>query len=89
MTYHVQEIPSGEYGEVSKILEEVLELQDAEEQGAKLMALNELADIIGAVQGYLERHHPSFTLSDLLKMTELTARAFKSGHRKPKDATKT
>lgn len=81
MSYHVNEIPRGEYGEISKIVEEVLELQDAEEQGAKLMALNELADIIGAVEGYLNKHHPSLTLADLLKMKDLTAKAFASGHR--------
>lgn len=85
MTYHVTDIPRGEFGEVSKIVEEVLELQDAEEQGAKLMALNELADIIGAVEGYLVKHHPSFTLADILQMKDLTARAFKSGARKAKD----
>lgn len=86
MTYHVTDIPRGEFGEVSKIVEEVLELQDAEEQGAKLMALNELADIVGAVEGYLIKHHPSFTLADIIQMKDLTARAFKSGARKAKDS---
>lgn len=87
MSYHINEIPRGEYGEVSKIVEEVLELQDAEEQGAKLMAINELADIIGAVEGYLIKHHPSFKLEDLLIMKDLTAKAFKSGHRTSKVAS--
>lgn len=86
MSYHVADIPRGEFGEVSKIVEEVLELQDAVDQGAELMALNELSDIIGAIEGYLEKHHPTLTLPDLLKMKELTARAFKSGHRTGKPA---
>jgi multimeric flavodoxin WrbA len=87
MSYHVNVIPRGVYGESSKILEEVLELQDAEEQGAKLMALNELADIIGAVEGYLMKHYPVFDLDDLLKMKDLTANAFRSGHRSTKAST--
>lgn len=85
MTYHLTEIPRGVFGDVSKIVEEVLELQDAEEQGAKLMALNELADIVGAVEGYLLKHHPSFTLADIIQMKDLTARAFTSGARKAKE----
>lgn len=85
MSYHIANIPRGEYGEVSKITEEVLELQDAVAQQATLMIVNELADIIGAIEGYLQRHHPSITLADLIKMKELTARAFKTGHRTAKD----
>lgn len=81
MSYHVAEIPRGVYGEISKIVEEVLELQDADAQEAEVMVLNELADIIGAIEGFLDRHHPSITLTDLLKMKDLTAKAFKSGHR--------
>lgn len=82
MTYHIAEIDRGEFGEISKIVEEVEELVDANSQGARIMILNELSDIIGAVEGYLKKHHPSFTLDDLIKMKELTARAFESGHRK-------
>lgn len=81
MSYHLQPIPRGEFGESSKVLEEVLELQDAEAQGARVMALNELADIVGAVEGYLERHFPGLTMVDLLTMKDLTARAFRSGAR--------
>ena len=51
------------------------------------MVLNELSDIIGAVEGYLIKHHPSLTLSDLLKMKELTARAFTSGARSARSGT--
>lgn len=44
MSYHVKEIPRGVYGEISKIVEEVQELQDAEEQGARLMAGTGIAE---------------------------------------------
>jgi ornithine carbamoyltransferase len=80
--YHTIHIPKGVYGDSSKILEEVNELIDAENQGANIMALNELSDIIGAINGYLEKNHPTITLNDLITMSEITKRAFVSGHRK-------
>lgn len=80
--YHTAVIPKGEFGESSKILEEVLELQDAEKQGAKIMGLHELSDIVGAVHGYLEKHYPMMEFQDLVMMAALTRRAFKSGNRK-------
>lgn len=79
--YHLQEIPKGEIGESSKILEEVLELQDAENQEAKIMALVELSDLMGAVALYLEKHHPATTMDDLLIMSRITRRAFENGRR--------
>lgn len=81
MGYHKEKIAKGLYGESSKILEEVFELIDAEEQNAKIMALNELSDIIGAVRGYLIQHHPQYTLDDLIKMADLTTSAFLDGDR--------
>lgn len=80
--YHLADIAKQEYGTIGKIQEEVLELQDAYAQGVKLMVLQELSDIIGAVEGYLEKDFPNITLDDLIKMNETTRRAFKSGHRK-------
>jgi hypothetical protein len=80
--YHLATIPKGIVGKSSKILEEVYELLDAEAQGAAIMALCELADIVGAVEAYLEKNHPGFTLADLIKMSDLTRRAFKDGTRK-------
>jgi len=80
--YHLTEIPRGLFGDSSKILEEALELKDAELQGAKIMALIELSDLYGAMQGYLEKHHPNTTMEDLAKMSAITQRAFKNGHRK-------
>lgn len=79
--YHLRSIPKGEFGEPSKIAEETEEFLEALEQGNELMALIELSDLLGAVQGYLERHHPSITINSLLKLSEATQRAFKNGHR--------
>lgn len=79
--YHLTEITRGEIGESSKILEEVLELQDAEKQEAKIMQLVELSDIIGSIALYLEKHHPSTTIDDLIIMSKITRRAFENGRR--------
>ncbi len=79
--YHLSDIPKGEIGELSKIREELAEAQDAEDQGVSLMTLLELSDLIGAVEAYLETHHPWFTLDDLRRMSDVTRRAFRSGRR--------
>ena len=81
MGYHKNVIPKGVLGEVSKILEEVLELQDAEDQGVRVMALCEASDIVLAVRCYLEKHHPGFTLDDMIKMADRTRSAFEDGTR--------
>ena len=80
--YHLAKIEKGQLGELSKVQEEVDELVDAEAQGASIMALSEASDLIGALQHWLARHHPSTSLDDLVKMAELTERAFQSGRRK-------
>lgn len=79
--YHLTKIARGEFGEVSKIVEEAAELADADRQGVKIMALVELSDLIGAIDGYLARHHPSVTFDDLKAMSHVTQRAFSNGHR--------
>lgn len=79
--YHIRAIAKGELGEASKILEEAFELADAAEQGVAVMELVELSDLVGAVRAYLSKHHPSITLEDLVKMADVTERAFKSGRR--------
>ncbi len=79
--YHLAEIPRGKYGEISKIVEEALELQDAEAQGVRVMELVELSDLIGAIVGHLEKHWPGLSLSDLTKMSEVTRRAFVNKYR--------
>jgi len=79
--YHLAHIPRGQLGEASKVLEETLEFIDAVDQGSKVMALVELADLVGAVRLYLANHHPSVDLNDLIAFSEITARAFASGVR--------
>ena|SRR6185503_13627752 len=80
--YHIAHIEKGVLGELSKIREELDELMDAESQGATIMELCEAADLVGALRAWLNRHHPGKHLSDLIRMADLTERAFKSGRRK-------
>jgi phosphoribosyl-ATP pyrophosphohydrolase len=80
--YHLTEIKKGTLGEISKILEEAEELADAEKQNCKVMALLELSDLIGAIEAYLHKRHPSLTIEDLHQMASITKRAFINGHRK-------
>ncbi|MBI4151330.1 hypothetical protein HY496_00025 [Candidatus Woesearchaeota archaeon] len=79
--YHLSTFPRGEYGEISKIEEEISELKDALSQENPIMALTELSDLVGAVQALLEARFPYISAEELLRMTEATRRAFKSGHR--------
>lgn len=79
--YHVSEIKKGVLGEDSKIFEEIEEFRDALEQDVKIMALVELSDLIGAIEAYLEKNHPSISIEDLIKMKNVTRRAFKNGKR--------
>ena len=79
--YHIDEIPRGTFGESSKILEEVLELIDAEKQGIRVMQLCELSDILGAIEGFLRAKFPGMSIEDLLAMENVTRRAFENGHR--------
>lgn len=79
--YHTRDIQKGVLGEPSKIREELEEFEDALAQGNPVMALLELSDMIGAVQRFLEKQHPSVTLEHLLIMAGTTRRAFESGGR--------
>ena len=79
--YHIKEIKRGVLGEPSKIREEVEEFLDAVDQGSSIMALIELSDLIGAVNLYLEKYHPTINLGDLIVMNNITRRAFESGAR--------
>lgn len=81
MTYHKKKIERGEFGKVSKIREEYEEFEDAMEQGNTVMALVELSDLIGAIEGYTLRFH-NISLRELIEMKDATRRAFDSGHRK-------
>lgn len=79
--YHLTDIEKGVLGDSSKIMEELLELQDAENQGCKVMALVELSDLIGAVKAYLKKHYPDIEMHDLATMAMITKRAFDNGRR--------
>jgi len=79
--YHLKEIPKGEVGELSKIYEELLEAYEAESQGSALMVLIELSELVGGIDRYLQKHHPTVKLAELIKMSTITQRAFDSGRR--------
>jgi hypothetical protein len=79
--YHMTTIEKGVLGEASKIKEEVEEFMDAVEQDVSIMALVELSDLVGAVESYLAKHHPSMNFDDLRSMSEVTKRAFQNGRR--------
>lgn len=80
--YHIKEIPHAKYGTFDKIGEEYYEAQDALEQSCDIMLFVELSDLIGAIEGFLEMNYPNITLNDLLKMKNITKRAFIEGNRK-------
>jgi hypothetical protein len=80
MTYHLREIKKGTYGFPSKITEEHDEFVEALEQGNPIMALVELSDLVGAIEGYINVTF-GVSLDELIKMKDATKRAFKSGHR--------
>lgn len=79
--YHKETIPKSQYGTLDKIREEILEAKDAEKQDVKLMTLLELADTIGAIEGYLEKKAPGISIDDLIAMKNVTKRAFEAGKR--------
>ncbi len=82
MPYHQTKITKGIVGEVSKIKEELQELEDALQQNNPVMALVELSDICAAIIEFLEKHHPSLKIIDIITMAEATRSAFKDGSRK-------
>ena len=81
MGYHLRKIKKGVFGEISKIEEEIDELKEALEQDNKRMAMCELSDVYGSLEGYLEKHFPDLTMEDLKTMAEATKRAFADGSR--------
>lgn len=83
MPYHNIELPKGKYGEFSKVEEEFLELKDAWGKGSPVQSLVEAADLIGAIEGFVETQFKgTVTLADLLKMANDTKDEFKAGRRK-------
>lgn len=83
MGYHLRPIETqGVFGEPSKIREELEELEEAYEQDNRILALCELADLYGALEGVAEKLGVS--MQDVAKMAEATKRAFLDGSRQSK-----
>jgi hypothetical protein len=85
--YHTTSIKRGVYGEFSKLEEELCEIEDAIVQGNRIMELNELSDLYGALEAYVETKHKGYTINDLAKMSQATKKAFADGHRVNRDGT--
>jgi hypothetical protein len=79
--YHKRDIRKGSYGEPSKIREELDELEDALEQNNRIMALMELSDIYGALEGVAISLGVS--MKEVATMAECTRRAIQSSLEKP------
>ena len=80
MGYHERNITKGILGEVSKILEELEEYEDACEQGNRILQLIELSDVYGALESLTNKH--CLTMEDLKIMSDRTKSAFIDGSRK-------
>ncbi len=80
MGYHTKKFKKGVYGEFSKIQEEWEELLDARLQDGKILELCELADLYGAISGYVEKKF-NLTMDDIAKMSRMTSEAFEEGER--------
>lgn len=78
--YHFQQIPKGTVGHFSKIKEKLAELEDAIDQDCRIMAEVELADLYGAIEAFAKDHY-GLDMMDLQKMSDITKRAFRNGHR--------
>ena len=77
--YHLKEISKGVYGEISKIREELEELEDAAAQECVIMEAVELADLYGSIEAYAKKL--GYTMDDLQRMSNVTKRAFQNGKR--------
>lgn len=78
--YHTVEIQKGVLGEISKIREELEELEDAERQGIKIMSMCELADLFGAIRAFALKKY-GLKMRDLHDMAKATRNAFEQGYR--------
>jgi hypothetical protein len=84
MGYHKTEIEPGVYGELSKVREEFEEAVDAWAQNNPVMLLQELSDVLGAIEAVASKYN--VTLADLVEMAAATKRAFADGTRVPRPA---
>lgn len=80
--YHETAIPKAKAGSFFKILEEVEESKDAFINNNPIMLLQELADLMGAMECYLDQEFQGkIGLEDLNTMRKVTKRAFLNGRR--------
>ncbi len=79
--YHLANIVKQPAGSAGKIREEIEEFEDALVQGCRLMAVQELSDVIGAIRLWLESEGIGLTLDDLVIMSNITRRVFENGVR--------
>ena len=79
--YHLVKIPKGKVGEATKIIEEAYEIQDAHEQGVRVMTHVEMSDLYGALDRFRELHYPEVSMADLEAMYRVTRRAFENKRR--------
>lgn len=83
MSYHLRKIQTeGVFGHPSKIREELEELEEAMEQDNRILAMCELADLYGALEGVA--HSLGTNMDQVARMAAGTKRAFLSGERRPK-----
>jgi hypothetical protein len=83
MGYHLRKIQTqGVFGQPSKIREELEELEEALDQDNKILAMCEMADLYGAIEGVADRM--GINMEDVRKMSEATKRAFLDGSRTSK-----
>lgn len=82
MAYHKREIQKGEVGCVSKIREELDELEEVAERGQRILCLWELADIYLAMEMFIERNYGHMlSMSDVEQLAHETRLAFRDGTR--------
>lgn len=79
MGYHKRKIKKGVLGEPSKIREELEELEDALDQGNRIMALVELSDLYGALKAVAKKLGTN--MEEISIMADATASAFEDGTR--------
>jgi hypothetical protein len=83
MGYHLRPIQTqGVFGEPSKLREELEELEEALEQDNRILALCELADLYGALEGVADSLGSN--IEEVATMAAATKRSFLGGERKPK-----
>ena len=70
--YHLVPIRKGVLGELSKIQEELDELADGHAQKDRILMSVELADLYGAMQLFLEKHLPTYTMDDIEQLAAET-----------------